>query len=288
MLTFVVIGGGLVGTELAGEWVDFLDNLARSYPCIDRRQIRVELIQGGERLMPEMDASLAAYAARVLSARGARIRLKTRVGSIDFDDRDGAFTVHLSGDADPIQAYTVVAANGVRVSPVLDALPLEKDRKGRVLTDATMRSEGRPEVWALGDCAHIPAPDGTPYPQLAQHAMRQGKALAGNLLAALRGRPPLPFVYKTKGTLAALGHRTGVGSIGPLKVRGFPAWWIWRTFYLLQMPRWNRRVRIAFDWTIALFFKNDIVELEVRDDRPPSPAPPLAAPGAQPALAEVH
>jgi NADH dehydrogenase len=288
MLTFVVIGGGLVGTELAGEWIDFLHNLARSYPCIDPGQLRVELIQGGERLMPEMDAPLAAYATRVLSARGARIRVKTRVSRVDSGERDEAFTVHLSGDAEPIEAYTVVAANGVRVSPVLDGLALEKDRRGRVLTDATMRSAGRPEVWALGDCAHVPAPDGSPYPQLAQHAMREGKALARNLLAVLRGQPPLPFVYETKGTLAALGHRTGVGRIGPIKVRGFLAWWIWRTFYLLQMPRWNRRVRIAFDWTIALFFKNDIVELDVQDDRRPSAGRPQAAAAAEPAWAEVQ
>ena len=257
MLTFVVVGGGLVGTELAGEMADFQDNLARSYPCIDRRQLRLELVQGGERLMPEMDPSLAAYAARVLEGRGVRVRLKTRVSRIDFDERERTFTVHLTGGGDPIEACTVVAANGVRVNPVLDPLPLDKDRKGRVLTDAAMRSTSRPEVWALGDCAHVPAADGNAYPQLAQHAMREGKALARNLAAELRGEPVVPFVYRTKGTLAALGHRKGVGRIGRFKVRGFVAWWIWRTFYLLQMPRWNRRVRIGFDWTISLFFKND-------------------------------
>jgi NADH dehydrogenase len=288
MLTFVVGGGGLVGTELAGELADFLENLARSYPCIDRRQVRVELVQGGERLMPEMDASLAAYATRVLEGRGVRVRVKTRATRIDFDERERSFTVHLSGGADPIEAFTVVAANGVRVNPVLDPLPLDKDRKGRVLTDAAMRSSSRPEVWALGDCAHVPAADGTPYPQLAQHAMREGKALARNLLAVLRGQPVTPFVYRTKGTLAALGHRTGVGSIGMFKVRGFVAWWIWRTFYLLQMPRWNRRARIAFDWTISLLFKNDIVELDVQTDPRPSAGRPKAVPVPVSALAEVN
>ena len=274
MLTFVIVGGGLVGTELAGEWNDFLKNLARSYPCIDPRQLRVELIQGRDRLMPEMDPSLAAYAARALSGHGVRIRVRTRVSRIDFDERERAFTVHLSGGGDPIEACTVVATNGVRVNAVLDPLPLEKDARGRVLTDATMRTTTRPEVWAVGDCAHVPAADGSPYPQLAQHAMREGRCLARNLLASLRGEALRPFVYDTKGTLAALGHRTGVGRIGRFRVHGFLAWWIWRTFYLLQMPRWNRRVRIAFDWTIALFFKNDIVELDVQND----PRPPAALP----------
>jgi NADH dehydrogenase len=274
MLTFVLVGGGLVGTELAGEWADFLKNLARSYPCIDRRELRLELIQGGQRLMPEMELSLSAYAERVLERRGVRTRLKTRVGRIDFDERERTFTVHLSGGGgDPIEACTVVAANGVRVNPVIDPLPLEKDRKGRVMTDPAMRSTTRPEVWAIGDCAHVPAADGTPYPQLAQHAMREGKALARNLAAALRGEVPKPFVYETKGTLASLGHLTGVGRIGPVRVRGFLAWWIWRSFYLLQMPRWNRRVRIAFDWTVALVFKNDVVELDVLNDPRPQAAP---------------
>jgi NADH dehydrogenase len=132
----------------------------------------------------------------------------------------------------------------------------------------------------------VPAPDGGAYPQLAQHAMREGKLLAHNLVATLRGELPTPFVYEKKGTLAALGHRTGVGRIGRFKVRGFVAWGIWRTFYLLQMPRWNRRVRIAFDWAIALLFKNDIVELDVQNEVPPPAARPN--PASRPtALAEV-
>jgi NADH dehydrogenase len=226
--------------------------------------------------MPEMDPSLAAYATGVLEARGVRVRLRTRVSRIDFDEREQSFTVHLS-TGDQIGACTVVAANGVRVNPVLDPLPLNKDRKGRILTDAAMRTTGRPEVWALGDCAHVPAANGSPYPQLAQHAMREGKALGANLVAVLRGEPTTPFVYETKGTLAALGRRTGVGRIGMFKVRGFLAWWIWRTFYLLQMPRWNRRMRIAFDWTISLLFKNDIVELDVLSDARPIKRPAASA-----------
>jgi NADH:quinone reductase (non-electrogenic) len=285
MLTFVIIGGGLVGTELAGEWIDFLHNLARSYAYIDRTQLRVELVHGGKRVMPEMDAPQAAYATGVLSGRGVRVRLGTRVSRVEFDEHEHAFAVHLSGGAEPIEACTVVAANGVCVNPIIDRLVLDKDRKGRVLTDATMRSTSRPDVWALGDCAHVPAPDGGAYPQLAQHAMREGKLLAHNLVATLRGEPPTPFVYEKKGTLAALGHRTGVGRIGRFKVRGFVAWWIWRTFYLLQMPRWNRRVRIAFDWAIALLFKNDIVELDVQNEVPPPAARPN--PASRPAAAPM-
>ncbi len=265
MLTFVIAGGGLVGVELVGELTAFLDNLSRSYPHIDPRNLRVELIEGGRRLMPEMDESLANYATRVLEKRGVRVRNSTRVRRIDFDETDRFYTVHLP-EGEPIEAATVVVSIGVRVNPVIDGFSLEKDEKGRVLTDATMRSKTRPEVWALGDCAHVPDPEGKPYPQLAQHALRQAKVLARNIVAAMRNEPLTPFVYQTKGTLAALGHLKGVGRIGRFKVRGFIAWWIWRSYYLMQMPRWNRRVRIIFDWTIALIFKNDIVELDVQSD----------------------
>ena len=297
LLTFLIAGGGLVGVELAGELAEFTRHLERSYPHVDARDVRVELVHGGDRLMPEMDESLAAYAERALSGRGVQVRTRTRVLHIDDDDdngespstgsdgdhdrvRSGSFVVSLS-DGDPVEAHTVVVATGVRVSPVVDAFPLAKDDRGRILTDATMRSTSHADVWALGDCAHVPGPDGQPYPQLAQHALRQAKVVARNVAAELRGGLPSPFVYRTKGTLAALGNLDGVGRIGPVRIRGFVAWIVWRTYYLFQMPRWNRRFRIGFDWSIALAFRNDIVELDVTGDRRPVPA------GA-PEVAESH
>jgi len=135
--------------------------------------------------------------------------------------------------------------------------------------DGTMRSKSRPNVWAIGDCALIPDPDGKPYPQLAQHALREARVLASNITAAIRGEQTKPFVYRTLGTLASLGDYQGVGRVMKFKVRGFIAWWVWRTYYLFQMPRFERKLRIVLDWTVALFFSFDIVKLDLFGDRHP-------------------
>lgn len=161
-----------------------------------------------------------------------------------------------------LPAETIVLCAGVGPNPVLAGVALEKC-KGRILVEPTMRVQAHPEVWALGDCAWIPDVNGQPYPQLAQHALRQARALAENLINVAGNRPPKPFVYTSLGTLGALGHYSGIGRIGRIGVRGFAAWWIWRTYYLFRMPGWKRRFRIILDWTVALFFHNDIVKLDL-------------------------
>jgi NADH dehydrogenase len=270
LLTFVIAGGGLVGMELVGELTDFLKNLTRSYSHIHESDIRIELLEGGPHIMREMDRDLADYAQRVLTRRGVHFRVDTKVKA--FEKKSGYHIVHLP-DAGSIEASTVIAATGVKSNPVLDGWPLQKDKKGRLETAPTMLCKGRTDVWALGDCANIPDPDGKPYPQLAQHALREARVLAGNIVATLHNQPLQPFVFETVGTLAALGHYKGVGKIKEFKIRGFIAWWVWRSYYLLQMPRWNRRLRIVVDWTMAMLFKNDIVELNMWDqDRPADPA----------------
>ncbi len=117
------------------------------------------------------------------------------------------------------------------------------------------------EVWALGDCASIPGPNGKPYPSLAQHALREARALAENIFKVLNGRPPKPFIYNTLGMMGALGRNTGFGQFLGVRLHGFPAWFIRRTYYLLQMPGWRRRLRIMIDWTFGLLFRPDIVKL---------------------------
>jgi NADH dehydrogenase len=273
LLTFVIAGGGLVGMELMGELTEFLNNLSRSYPRINPKDLRFELLEGGPQIMREMDRDLADYAVRAYERRGVRLRANCGVERIE--QRPGYLVVHLAG-GETIEAATVIVSTGVRVNPLIDTFPLEKDRKGRLQTDATMLCKGRADVWAVGDCANIPDPHGNPYPQLAQHALREARVLAGNLLSAVAGRPLKPFVYQTLGTLAALGHYNGIGKVKWVKLRGFIAWWVWRSYYLLQMPRWNRRIRIVIDWTIALLFKNDIVELDLFGEPHPMMAPPAA------------
>jgi NADH:ubiquinone reductase (H+-translocating) len=156
-----------------------------------------------------------------------------------------------------------VLAAGIVPSPAAAAIPVAHDGRGRIAVDATMRSVSHPEIWALGDCAAIPAPDGRPYPALAQHAVREGRLVARNVAAALDGRTPEPFVFRSLGTMAALGHSRAVAQVLGIRFTGFFAWWFRRTYYLLQMPRWDRRLRIVLDWTVALFFRPDVTKVEL-------------------------
>jgi NADH:ubiquinone reductase (H+-translocating) len=130
-----------------------------------------------------------------------------------------------------------------------------------------MRSRSHPQVWALGDCAAIPGPDGRPYPALAQHAVREARHLAWNIRAVIDGRAPSPFMFRTLGIMASLGHTRAVARVFGVRLTGFVAWWIRRTYYLFQMPRWDRRLRIVLDWTIALFFRPDITRVDLRVER---------------------
>lgn len=258
-LMVVVIGGGLVGVELLGELTAFADDVLRFYPRLHREEVRFRLFEAGARILPEIDASLAEVAARVLAQRGADIRVATPVRSID------AGRVHLADET--IEAGTIVLVSGIVPSPVAAAIPLAHDQRGRILVDATMRSHTRSDVWALGDCAAIPSPDGRPYPALAQHAIREAKHLAGNLKAVIEGRAPTPFVFRALGTMASLGHTRAVATVFGVRLTGFPAWWLRRTYYLFQMPRWDRRLRIVLDWTVALFFRPDITRVELLVER---------------------
>jgi NADH dehydrogenase len=166
-----------------------------------------------------------------------------------------------------IEADTIVLAAGVVPSPVLAALPVEKDRRGHIVVDATMRCPSHPNLWALGDCASIPGPDGKPYPNLAQHALREAKVLARNLHAVLGGDKPQPFVYSTLGMMGSLGHSKAFGQLLKMRVRGFVAWLVRRTYYLLQMPGWARRLRIMTDWTFALLFRTDVVKISLDSEK---------------------
>lgn len=260
LMTFVVIGGGLVGVELMGELTEFVDTLLRTYKHIDKRSVRFHLLEAGPKVLAEMDRDLADYAVETLARRGVDIRVGVPVTGIE------ANAVQVGGEA--IRSRTIVLAAGVAANPLLADFPLQRDRKGRLVVASTMQSVDRPEVWAIGDCAAIPDPDGNPYPPLAQHALREAKVLASNIEAAMAGRELSPFVYESKGTLASLGHFSGVGKLSPnpkypVKISGFVAWWVWRTYYMMQMPKLERRIRLIIDWTVALFFKNDVAKLDL-------------------------
>jgi NADH dehydrogenase len=256
LLTFVVIGGGLVGVELVGEMTAFVDGIVCRYEHVDRGEVRIILFQAGDRLMPEIHPPLAAYGTGVLAKRrGVSLRSNTRVSAIEPGK------VHLADEV--VAADTVVLAAGITPNPVVARLAVEKDKGGRIVVGPTMRSSSHPEVWATGDCASIPGPDGKPYPTLAQHAVREARVLAENVAAVLDNRPPRPFIYNTRGMMGSLGHSKGFAQLLNLGVHGFPAWFMRRTYYLMQMPGWARRLRVIVDWTFALFLRPDIVKLNL-------------------------
>lgn len=258
-LTVIVIGGGLVGIELLGELTAFVQDVLRFYPRIRRNEIRFLLFEAGARVLPEIDEALAVVATRVLQGRGADIRVSTPVRAIE------AGRVRVANEI--IDARTIVLAAGIVPSVVASEIPVVHDQRGRIDVDGTMRSHSHPNVWALGDCAAIPGPDGRPYPALAQHTVREARHLARNIQAVIEQRMPTPFVFHPLGTMASLGHTRAVARVFGLRLTGFPAWWVRRTYYLFQMPRWDRRLRIVLDWTVALFFRPDITKVELLVER---------------------
>ena len=221
LLTFAIIGGGLVGVELLGELTAFVDGIAPLYQHVDRGEVRCILIQSDPRIMPEIDERLSAYAEKMFSRRrNAQIRVNAKVRSIEPGK------IHLQDEA--IEAGTIVLAAGIMPSHVVAGLPVEKDRRGHIVVDGNMRCPGRPEVWALGDCASIPAPGGKSYPSLAQHALREAKVLARNIAAVLSGQPPVAFVYNTLGMMGSLGHCKAFGQLLGIRVRGVLACFVRR------------------------------------------------------------
>jgi NADH dehydrogenase len=257
LLTFVVAGGGLTGVEIAGELNELLRQAVKSYPGIGERDVRVILVEAGACLMAQMDDRLAAFALRRLQTAGVEVRLHTHVTGASADE------VRLDKGR-PIPTRTLVWTTGVVPNPFVAASRLPKDDRGFVRVDAHLRVPGIEGAWALGDCAAIPdiLRPGRTHPATAQHAVREARQLARNIAAALRDRPTRPFRYKTLGQLATLGHHKGVGVVGPFRVCGFMGWAVWRAYYLSHLPRLDKRLRVAMDWTLDLFFDRDISQIQ--------------------------
>ena len=257
LLRFVIVGGGLVGTELAGEMSHFLASLRRTYKTIRRDEISLHVIEAADKLVAELDPSLGKYVEETYARRGIRVRTGAVARRIAKDEVELA-----SGER--ISAATIVYAAGLTPSPLVETFPLERDRRGRIMTDATMCTTTYRNVWALGDNAAIPIVDqpGKTYPPLAQHAHREALALARNLAHAVDGEELEPFVYRSLGTAALLGSQRAIIQIAGVRIRGFFAWWLWRTVYLFRVP-WERRLRIIADWTLALLFPADSAQIRV-------------------------
>ncbi len=257
LLRFVFVGGGFTGVEAAGEMADFFRSSIHFYPTIDPLDVEVYLVEGGKKLLPDLQAGMGEYSARALSRRGIRVMTESLVAGADDDGLQ-------IKDGPKIETRTIVWSAGVKPSPVVAALPIGTGRGGSIITNADFSVPNYPGVWALGDCASIPAPDGSKVAATAQHAIREGPVLADNVLATLRGVPTKAFDYRSLGMMASLGARRGVAGLqGKFLLTGFPAWVLWRTYYLLRLPGLDRRARVAFDWTLGLIFPRDIAELRV-------------------------
>jgi NADH:ubiquinone reductase (H+-translocating) len=263
LLTYVVIGGGATGVEVAAEIWDLFVEAAQYYPHLGVDDMKVVLVHGGERLIADLPQRLGEYAGRELLDRGIDIRFNERV------TRVSSHWVELrSGEVIPTQ--TVIGSIGLRPNPLIASLDIPQDSRGRVESNRDLTVGNHPNVWAIGDNAMIEDPHtGKPYPQTAQHAVRQGKLVAQNIAASLRGEDTEVMKYRTRGQMVPLGRRKAVADLRGFTLSGFPAWWMWRTYYLFQLPRWAKRVRVAFDWTSGLLFAPDIVQLKVGQTTPP-------------------
>ena len=229
----------------------------RFYPNLTPEFVRTILISSEEFILPELGAKLGAYAQRKLTARGVEIFTRARVTAV----RDGL--VELS-DGKTIPATTLIWAAGNAQNPLVAALPIPKS-KGRILVDDYLQVKDFPGVWAVGDCALIPDHKvGGFHPPTAQHAIREGRCVARNVAADILGGKKKSFRFSTLGRLAAIGRRSGVANVFGINFSGFLAWWLWRTIYLFKLPRLEKKVRVALDWTLDLWFAKDFACVTAR------------------------
>jgi NADH dehydrogenase len=256
LLTYVFVGAGYAGLEGIAELQDFAEDLLPRYPRCQAHGLRFVLVEARERVMPEINAGLAEFATEQLRRRGMEVALNTTLDAVT--ERSATLS---TGEVVPTR--TVCWTAGVKPVPAVAELGLPLGQGGRIATDQCMRVEGFTDVWALGDAAAIPDPahPDRPCPPTAQHALRQGRLVAKNVAAVMAGRDPKPFTYKTKGVVVDMGRHQAVAETMGLRWRGFPAWFITRTYHLLLMPGTKRRLRVMLDWTVGLLFGRDASEL---------------------------
>jgi NADH dehydrogenase len=256
LLTYVFVGGGYAGLEGLAELQDFAADVIDLYPRSRLHGLRFMLVEARERVMYEISADLAEFATVELRRRGVEVRTGTTVERVSRD------AVELS-DGELVPCRTVAWTAGVKPAPVIARLGLPLDDSGRLVVDRFCQVSGHPNVWAIGDGAAVPDParPGMPTPPTCQHALRQGRTVAGNVAAALGAGRPKAFSYKTLGVFVDMGHRKAVAETVGIKWRGFPAWFVARTYHLSMMPGLRRKLRLVADWTVGLPFDRDTSEL---------------------------
>ncbi|MGB2952423.1 MAG: NAD(P)/FAD-dependent oxidoreductase [Gaiellaceae bacterium] len=250
-LTFVFVGAGYAGVEALAELSDLVRDALRYYPMLRTAPQHWVLIDAAPKILPEIPTRLGDYAAEQLARRGVDIRVETTLDAVEPH-------AAVLSNGERLPTSTVVWTAGVRAHPLLAKLGLPLDERGRVIVDEMLRVEGSDNVWALGDCARIPnraTPD-QPDPPTSQHALRQARRLAKNLTGT-----PKPYRYRMLGQVATLGRYKGIADVMGLRLRGFPGWFVTRTYHLYQLPLVSRKLRVVTDWTVSLFFRRDVAEL---------------------------
>ncbi|HZD34269.1 MAG TPA: NAD(P)/FAD-dependent oxidoreductase [Nitrososphaeraceae archaeon] len=268
LLTFVVVGGGFSGIETVGALNDFVrETITTFYKNIDNKDIRVVLIEGEDKIMSEVDSELGTFVLKRLEERGVEFILNTFVDSASKDH------IRLASGI-TIPTYTIVWTAGLTVSMLIKNLECEHAEDGRILVNNYLQLCDNPRVYALGDCAYImDTKTGRPYPPTAQHAIREGKIAAQNLITSIynelnqieqksKERKLKEFNYKSRGKMAEIGKRIGVADIFGLTFKGFVAWWLWRTFYLAQVPTRRKKIKIILDWSLDTIFRPDVAMIK--------------------------
>jgi NADH:ubiquinone reductase (H+-translocating) len=250
-LTFVFVGAGYAGVEALAELSDLARDALRYYPTLRDVPQRWVLVDAAPKILAEIPSRLGDYAAHELTGRGVEIHTGTTLQSVDAHEA-------VLSTGEPIPTATLVWTAGVTASPLLRELGLPLDERGRVIVDETLRVDGRKEIWSLGDNARVPngATPGAFDPPTCQHALRQARRLAKNLQGDVR-----PYRYRMLGQVATLGRYKGIADVLGLRLRGFPGWFVTRTYHLYQLPLLTRKLRVVTDWTVALIFRRDVVEL---------------------------
>lgn len=258
-LTFVFVGGGYAGVEALAELEDMARYAARYYHNIEPEDLKWILVEATGRILPEVGEEMGRYAVRELRGRNIDVRLETRLESCE--DR-----VAVLSDGSRFPTRTLVWTAGVKPHPVLAATDLPKNERGRLTCTADLRIDGVEHAWAAGDAAAVPDLTATDSPGKecapnAQHAVRQAKVLAENVLASLRGRPLKNYEHAYVGSVASLGLHKGVAHVYGRKLKGYPAWFMHRAYHLSRVPTFNRKARVLAEWTLAGLFKREIVSL---------------------------
>jgi len=249
-LTFVFVGAGYAGVEALAELSDLVEDAIRFYPRLRDVPRRWVLVDAAPRILPEIPSRLGDYAAKELRERGVEIHVDTTLESVSGEES-------VLGDGTRIASRTLVWTAGVAPNPLLREWQLPLDDRGRVEVDELLRVRGHEHVWSLGDCARVPnSRSDRPDPPTCQHALRQARQLAKNLQG-----PPEPYGYRMLGQVATLGRNKGIADVLGVRLRGFPGWWVTRTYHLYQLPLLQRKLRVVVDWTVSLFFRRDVVEL---------------------------